>query len=175
MVGHSFASYYGLSAVLVENNVSVHMVANHISAFKANFIIYGLDHTLLSHIFKSIKITRTLAICLKNIITLSVLKCMVSLCDELYCSKVFKAEFWLSCFAFLRISNIAPHSYCIFDHTRNVTPKNIKISKNFIHITLTGSKTIHTRGRAHVVIVPNLPHSPLCCVTSLQEAVALYS
>ena len=34
---------------LIENNVSVHMVANHISALKANFVMYGLDYTVLNN------------------------------------------------------------------------------------------------------------------------------
>ena len=78
-------------------------------------------------------------------------------------------------FAFLRISNIAPHSYCSFDHTRNLTPENIKITKKFMHITLTWSKIIQTRDRTHVIVVPCLPHSPLYPVAALQQAVALYS
>ena len=165
---------------LIENNVSVHMVANHISALKANFVMYGLDYTVLnnprvSYFLKSIKINRPLAIRPKNIITLPVLKQMVSLCDHTYCGKVFKAVFLLSFFAFLRISNIAPHSYSAFDPTRNLTPKDIRITKTYMHITLTWTKTIQTRDKTHVVVVPRLPQSPLCPVAALQEAVTLYS
>ena len=36
-------------AYLAENNVSVHMVANNISAIRASLIMYGLDYLYLDH------------------------------------------------------------------------------------------------------------------------------
>ena len=34
---------------LVKNNVSVNMVANHVSAIKAKFIMFDLDYAILDH------------------------------------------------------------------------------------------------------------------------------
>ena len=60
---------------LVQNGVSVHMVANNISAVKANFVMMGLDHTTLEHphikyFTKSMKINRPLAVTQRNIMSL---------------------------------------------------------------------------------------------------------
>ena len=33
----------------VQNDVSVGMIKNHISALKANFMLYGLDHHLMDY------------------------------------------------------------------------------------------------------------------------------
>ena len=57
----------------------------------------------------------------------------------------------------------------------NLPPRILKLPKKYMHITLTWSKTIQTRDKTHVVVVPRLPQCPLCPVAALQEAIALYS
>ena len=51
---------------LAWNQVSVHMVANNVSAIKANLVLYGLDHTFMDHprikyFIKSMKMSRPLS------------------------------------------------------------------------------------------------------------------
>ena len=57
---------------LVQNGVSANMLANHVSAAKANFTMYGLDYSLWEHpniryFLKSIKINRPIKITRKNV------------------------------------------------------------------------------------------------------------
>ena len=52
---------------LVKNKVSYHMLANNLSALKANFIMYGLDYSLIEHqkvkyFMKSVKINHPLVV-----------------------------------------------------------------------------------------------------------------
>ena len=103
---------------LVENGVSYNMVANNISALKANFIIYDLKFHLLDHprirlFTKSLKINRPLALVKRNIISLQVLQDLVHACNHLVSPFTFKAIFLVAFFGFVRISNIAPHSCSI--------------------------------------------------------------
>ena len=85
---------------LPKNSVSADMVANHVSALKAMFTLYGMKYALLDDL-------HTVQ---RNIMSLEVLKDLVSHCDSIYSGQVFKAIFLIAFFGFLRISNLAPHA-----------------------------------------------------------------
>ena len=164
---------------LVENGVSVNMVANNISALKASFIIYQLNHSVfenpqIAYFIKALKINRPLKVVQRNVMTLSQLKALVTLCDTIHCGQVFKEAFLLAFFAFLRISNIAPYAAGAFDPSRNLTPSDIKVTRKFMNVAIKWSKTLQTRDRIHVVTVPKLSCPLLCPVTALQKAIAMY-
>ena len=82
--------------------------------------------------------------------------------------------FLISFFAFLQISNVAPHARGAFDPTVHLTPSDIAISRKLMKITLKWSKTIQSRDKTHVVMVPRLRSSILCPVSALQTAIAEY-
>ena len=89
---------------LVENKVSMAMIADNISAIKANFTLYGLEHSLLDHprvryFMKAIRINRPLSILKRNIMSIKDLEWLSTLCDQFSCGPVFRAVFLL---AFLR-------------------------------------------------------------------------
>ena len=125
---------------LVKNKVSYHMLANNLSALKANCIMYGLDHSLIDHqkvkyFMKSVKINRPLVVVPRNIMSIHMLKKLIKMCDQVPCGSVFKAVFLIAFFGFLRISNIAPHSASSFDSSRNLTLNDITISDKFKNCT----------------------------------------
>ena len=164
---------------LVENGVSYNMVSNNISALKANFIIYDLKFHLLEHprirlFTKSLKINRPLALVKRNIISLQVLQDLVHACNHLVSPFTFKAIFLVAFFGFLRISNIAPHSYAQFDVSRHLTRSDVKFTSSGMRITLKWSKTMQTRDKVHVIFLPLLHPSPLCPVYALKRALLQY-
>ena len=113
---------------LEENHVSVHMVANNISAIRASLIMYGLDYLCLDHprvryFVKALKINRPLAVVKRNV--MDTLKRLTLLCDEIQFGFVFKPVFLIAFFGFLRVSNLAPHSVAAFDPCRNMTISDI--------------------------------------------------
>ena len=98
---------------LVENKVSMAMIANNISAIKANLTLYGLEYSILDHprvhyFMKAIRINRRLSIPKCNIMSIKDLEWLSALCDQFACGPVFRAVFLLAFFAFLRISNVTP-------------------------------------------------------------------
>ena len=114
---------------LVKNSVSVNMVANHVSAIKAKFIMYDLQYAILDHpkvryFIRSLKINRPLVQVKRNIMSLQVLQNLVRECNFIFAGKkkVFKAIFLMAFFGFLRISNLAPHAGKAFDPSRHLTP-----------------------------------------------------
>ena len=121
---------------LVMHGVSAHMLANHISACKAKFTMYGLqfhlwDHPNVRYLLKSVKINRSIEVAKKHIIDLTMLNDTVAQCDNMYLGEVFKAVFLLAFFGFLRLSNIAPHSLTSFDSSRYLCAGDLIFTKHF--------------------------------------------
>ena len=165
---------------LVKNKVSVNMIANHVSALKAQFIMYGLPFHILQHpkiryFQKSLKINRPPSSVTRNIISLPILSTLVHQCSTIPFGRVFKSIFLIAFFGFLRVSNLAPHAIPAFDPTRHLTLGDIKIYATCMHIKIKWSKTMQTRDKVHVVVLPRLLGSPLCPVRALQKSIKLYS
>ena len=164
---------------LVKNSVSVNMIANHISALKAQFIIYGLPFQLLEHpeikyFVKSLKINRPFSPVTRTIMSLDKLTALIHQCSFIPFGCVFKSIFLIAFFRFFRISNLAPHSLTSFDATRHLTMRDITVSSHFMQIKVKWSKTLQTRDKFHVVTLPRLPGSVLCPVKALKKVLKLY-
>ena len=72
---------------LTRNGVSFHMLANHVSAAKAQFTVRGLNHKVWSHgtvkyFLKSIRINRPMKIVKKNVMDVDTLNKLIHLCDS---------------------------------------------------------------------------------------------
>ena len=174
---HSVMAYLEYLAL---NKVSVHMVANNVAAIKANFVMYGIDHSVMEHprvkyFLKSMRINRPLSVPVRNVMSLQNLVDIVHLCDNILFGSVFKAVFLIAFFGFLRISNIATHSIASFDPSRHLTASDVKISKNFMTLTIKWSKTNQNRDKIHYITLPILRSHPLCPVSALKNALSLYS
>ena len=162
---------------LVKSNVSVNMVANHMSAIKAKFIMFDLDYTMLDHskvryFIRSLIINRPLVVVKRNM-SLQILENLVRECNFIFAGKVFKAIFLMAFSGFLRISNLAPHAVRAFEHSRYLTPQDISFEYNCMRIVMKWSKTLQTRDQTHVLTLPILSSSPLCQVRALQKAMAM--
>ena len=164
---------------LVKNNVSVNMVANHVSAIKAKFIMFDLDYSILEHpkvryFVRSLKINGPLVVVKRNM-SLQVLNNLVKECNFIFAGRVFKAIFLMAFFGFLRISNLAPHAVGAFDPSRHLTPQDISFEPDCIKVVIKWSKTLQTQDRTHVLTLPRLCGSPLCPVRALRKAMAMYT
>ena len=149
---------------LATNNVSVNMIANHVSAVGANFVILGLsyhiwDHPSIRYFQKSLKINRPLAPTIRNIIDIQTLTAMTKRCESLYLGSIFKSVFLIAFLGFLRLSNIAPHSVASFDPSRHQIQ----------------SKTLQTMDKVQVISLPRLKGSPICPHQALKQALKIYN
>ena len=131
---------------LARNQVSYHMIANHVSAAKAQFRIRGLDYSVWSHenvkyFLKSLKLHRPLKVIKRNIMDVKILSKLICLCDLLYMGKIFKVVFLVGFFGFLCLFNIAPHSYAAFNPSRHLTAGDLIFTKHYMKIMLKSSKT----------------------------------
>ena len=165
---------------LIIQGVSAHMLANHISACKAKFTMYGLqfhlwEHPNVRYLLKSVKINRSIVFVKKHIIDLAMLNDIINQCDTLYLGVVFKAVFLLAFFGFLRLSNIAPHSLTSFDSSRHLCAGDLIFTKKILKVILKWSKTIQLRDRVHPITLPRVRGSKLCPFSACTQAMALYS
>ena len=164
---------------LIQNNVSANMLSNNISALKAHFVMSALnfslwDHPSIRYFVKSVKINRPLCPVRRNIMSLETLKQLIQACRILPSYLTFRAIFLMAFFGFLRISNIAPHSYSQFDPSRHLTPADIIFKKSKMLVAIKWSKTMQTRDKIHIIVLPKLNHSILCPVRALKRALSVY-
>ena len=152
---------------LVENNVSVNMVKNHISAIRAMSIIFDLqygswEHPRVKYFVKALKLHRPMVLPKRNIIDISTLKRMVALCNRFSNPEVYKAVMLTAFFGFFRLSNIAPHGIADFDCDRHFTGGDIFFQKNEVKLLIKWSKTMQYRDEYKLITLPKLGASCIC-------------
>ena len=82
---------------------------------------------------------------------------------------LFRAAFLLAFFAFLRMSNVAPHSRYKFDTNTHILRQDIIFQQPGAHILIKWTKTLQDRSAHHFVQIPALHNKNLCPVLALQQ------
>ena len=95
-------------------------------------------------------------------------------CDSLPSGKVYRATLLLGVFAFLRLSNLAPHSVVAFDHTRYFTGQDIFFTKKYLKLIRMWSKTMQSRDKVQCITVPKLENKVICPFRAVKKLHALY-
>ena len=87
---------------LAWNQVSVHMIANHVSAIKANLVMYGLeyefmDHPRICYFLKSMKMSRPLSVTHRPIMSIKILHAFITACSFIPYGKIYAFDclFWI--------------------------------------------------------------------------------
>ena len=158
---------------LVQSQCSCSMVENYVSAIKANFILYEFPFAVLSHpkvkyFIKFLKINRPLTLKTHNLIDLQILRRLSEACLHLPQGQVYRAIFLTGFFAFMRLSNLAPHSLTTFDPTRHLTGHDVFFSRSFVKLLIKWSKTFQTRDKVQCVTLPKLRDTSICPVVALK-------
>ena len=163
---------------LVHNNCSVCMIENYVSAIKANFVLYDLPCTVLEHpkikYFITLKITRPMSLRSHNIIIIKKLADISAASSNISFGIVYRAIFLMGFFAFLRLSNLAPHAIASFDFTRHLTGEDIFFTKKFVKVLIKWSKTNQTRDKVQYITLPKLKNALLCPHKALKSLYKLY-
>ena len=142
--------------------VSVHMVANYVSAIKANFVLYSLNSGIMNdpqikYFIKAMKINRPLVIYNQHIISVSDFKILIKMSSGFPMAQLYKPTFLVVFFGLLHLSNLGPYSKQDFDHTRHLTVGNVLFTKK--PIKLKCSKSVQSRDKIHALSLPRLCHS----------------
>ena len=130
---------------LAGNSVSSSGLSNHLSALKNQFALYALDvlpfqDGRLTYFTKARARMAPMKLSFKSIIDIPTLRNFTEQCDRIHMGFTFKAAILLSYFAFLRISNLAPHSIAAYNPLKQLargdifssprSPYQVKMVKN---------------------------------------------
>ena len=115
---------------LYANSISHKVLLNYISSLKMARKRFGWDlapfsHHLVGDYLRSVSINSSFSPTPRGIFDLSILSAISRACDILQDPPLFRAAFLLAFFAFLRMSNIAPHSRFNFDKNKHILRKDI--------------------------------------------------
>ena len=77
--------------------------------------------------------------------------------------------FLLAFFAFLRMSNIAPHSRFKFDINKHILRQDVLFLEPGTHILLKWTKTLQDSATHHVLQIPALNNKTLCPVLAIKH------
>ena len=151
---------------LLTNSVSYKVMLNYISSIKKAATKYHwnpevLSHRLVSEYLRSISINTRFAPTSRGIFDLTTLALISQACDILTDPLLFRAVFLLAFFAFLRMSNMAPHSKFKFDPSRHFLRLDIIFADPGAHILVKWTKTLQDRSAHHFVQIPALKNLSL--------------
>ena len=93
-------------------------------------------------------------------------------CEILSDPIVFRSIFLTSFNAFLRMSNIAPHSSKQFDPHKHLLRRDVTFAPPGAHIILKWCKTMQDAKSTHIVQIPEIVNVRLCPVRALKTLLA---
>ena len=103
-----------------------------------------------------------------NIIDLDMLEQISVACDGFKCAKVLRAIFLTGFFGFLRLSNLAPHTLTLFDHSHHLTGQDLFFSHNLVKVMVKWTKTVQ------VISLPKVKNRSGCLFRALKALYTLY-
>ena len=156
------------------NSISYKVILNYMSSLKTAGRRFGwnlapFDHHLVSSYIRSISINSNFSPTPRAIFDLNTLAAISKACEILYDPPLFRAAFLLAFFAFLRMSNIAPHSRFKFDRNKHILRQDILFLPPGAHILLKWTKTLQDSSAHHFVQIPVLKNPTLCPVRAIKK------
>ena len=110
----------------------------------------------VKYCIKALKITRPMSLRSHNIITIQKLADISAACNTISFGIVYRAVFLMGFFAFLRLSNLAPHVIASFDFARHLTGDDIFFTKKIVKVLIKWSTTNQTRDKVQCITLPKL-------------------
>ena len=158
---------------LYKNGLSPKVIKNYLSSISSVTSFYHLDHTPLSdpsisRFIRSITINSPFSPTPRGIFTIEMIYQISVACSILSDPPLYRAIFLISYFAFLRMSNIAPHSVNKFDPSKHFLRQDVILAHPGAHIVIKWTKTLQDNKSHHVVQIPQLPNIYLCPVRALK-------
>ena len=159
---------------LYANSLSYQVIHNYISSIKLaakrfHWPIFPFSHHLVTSYLRSISINSTLPPTPRGIFYLSTLAAISRACGILDDPELFRAAFLVAFFAFLRMSNVAPHSRFKFDPLRHILRQDVVFLPPGAHILIKWTKTLQDKSAHYFVQVPALRNKVLCPVSAIHE------
>ena len=158
---------------LYTNNISPRVIKNYLSSMISCAKHFRMDpsslfHPLVNTFIRSVSINSTFAPSTKGIFDINTLYLISLSCDILSDPLLFRAIFLTSFYAFLRMSNVAPHSASKFDPPKHFLRRDLVFAPPGAHLILKWSKTLQDHKSHHVVQIPEIKNPFLCPIRALK-------
>ena len=173
----SVQSLLAFMEFLYANAISHRVISNYISSIKLaakrfDWHLAPFSHHLIHSYLRSIAINSTSLPTPRGIFYLTTLAAISRACNILEDPILFRAAFLLAFFAFLKMSNIPPHSRYKFNTTTHILRQDIIFQDPGAHVLIKWTKTLQDRSAHHFVQIPALHNKNLCPVLALQQLLA---
>ena len=134
---------------------------------------YQLDHQdifypSVTRYIRSISINSRFQPTPRGIFDVKTLYAISVSCDQLHDPPLFRAIFLSAFYAFLRMSNIAPHSRSQFDPNRHFLWQDLIFGPAGAHLVIKWTKTLQDNKAHHVVQLPEIDNLYLCPVKAFK-------
>ena len=157
------------------NNLSPNVIQNYLSSIHTAAIKYNLQvqHTtshLLTRFIRSISnsINSSFAPTPRGVFEIKTMYHISRACDSLPDPHLFRAVFLTAYFAFLRMSNIAPHSIKQFEPSKHFLRQGTIFGDPGVHLIVKWTKTLQDHTAHHIVQLSELHNPYLCLVRALR-------
>ena len=157
---------------LYQNHIYPQVIKNYVSSLNSMARTYNipaedLSHVAVAHYLRIFSINSTFRPTPRGIFDIRTLCHTSKVCDSLTDPLLFRAIFLTAFYAFLRMSNIAPHSLKAFDVTRHFLRQNLIFHHPGAHLLVKWTKTLQDNRSHHWVQLPKLDNMYLCLVRAL--------
>ena len=158
---------------LVKNHLSPRVVRNYFASISSLAKFYHMDSSDLSHpavfrFLRSLSINSTFRPTLRGVFSIRIMYDISKACDSLQDPILYRAIFLTAFYAFLRLSNIAPHSIRQFSQSKHFLRKDLIFAPPGAHLLIKWTKTIQDSNSSHMVQLPEVDNFYLCPVRALR-------
>ena len=158
---------------LYQNQLSPRVISSYLSSIQSRARLYSWDispvsHPAIARYLRSIAINSRFNPTPRGIFDIPTLYNISLSCDSLSDPPLYRAIFLTAFFAFLRMSNIAPHSASKFDPDRHFLRKDLIFAPPGAHLLIKWTKTLQDHKSHHWVQLPTLQNHFLCPVRALK-------
>ena len=162
---------------LHQNFLSPKVIKNYLSSIATMARTYNMDYSATNNpavlrYIRGLSLTSPFRPTPRGIFDIPTLYAISKQCESLSDPILFRSIFPTSFYAFLRMSNIAPHSSSQFNPQKHLLRQDVIFAPPGAHIILKWCKTMQDAKSTHVVQIPEITNVWLCPVRALKTLLA---
>ena len=159
---------------LAQQGLKSNSIRNQVSILKHYFALLKwptqvFNSRNIQMLIKSVQRNSVIAVKLKGVIDLKMLKKLVRKTRTYTNGEIFAAVFTVAFFGFFRLSTLLPNKSTEFDGTRFPVQNDLVFGPPGVHMIVTCSKTMQNSNEMQVVQLPNLIAQEFCPVMALKK------
>ena len=163
---------------LVRSSLSAASLQNYLSALHHYFEMYNWSVTALQArrtllLVKSVKIHNPLKPKIKGILSIDMLKGLISMLGSMPNAVVYQSVCLLAFFGFFRLASLVPVTSNVFDRTRHPLVQDVIFTSKGFQIIQKCAKTMQFASQYRIVHIPKLSVVDICPVRSLKTMICI--